>query len=203
MLYKNIICLFCASLCEWMSGVVSCTTYSSMRAGAAHSVNTAPAVSLSEDMDTNTESLTDTERTINNPFIILFEKTTVKYTDTQSSSLLPVKIKVRLLTRRNWQKLRLYYNVAYFWNNNLSKHLMDIIFPSFLFSKSLLCSPLRKHKRIKVIFIWLHFKTLIKLLKLYALVSLPPFLIVYLYYIKSTESRKTKSNQNLWIVMNY
>ncbi len=39
--------------------------------------------------------LTDTERIINNPFIILFEKTTVKYTDTQSSSLLPVKIKVR------------------------------------------------------------------------------------------------------------
>ncbi len=55
---------------------MSCTTYSSMRAGAAQCV-TAPAVSLSEDMDTNTESLT--ERTINNPFIILFEKTTIKY----------------------------------------------------------------------------------------------------------------------------
>ncbi len=63
----------------------------------------APAVYLR----INTESLTDTERTINNPFIILFEKTTVKYTDTQSSSLLPVKIKVRFLTRRNRQKWRL------------------------------------------------------------------------------------------------
>ncbi len=62
---------------------------------------TEPAVALSEDVNTNTESLTDTEKTINNPFIILFEKTTVKYTDTQSSSLLPVKIKVRFLTRRN------------------------------------------------------------------------------------------------------
>ncbi len=75
-----------------MSGVVSCTTYSSMRAGAAQCL-TAPDVSLSEDVNTNTESLT--ERTINNPLIILFEKTTVKYTDTQSSSLQPVKIKVR------------------------------------------------------------------------------------------------------------
>ncbi len=28
--------------------------------------------------------------TINNPFVILFEKTIVKYTDTESSSLLPV-----------------------------------------------------------------------------------------------------------------
>ncbi len=73
---------------------------------------TEPAVSLSDDVNTNTESLT--ERTINNHFIILFEKTTVKYTDTQSSSLQPVKIKVCFLTRRNWQKLRLYYNVAYF-----------------------------------------------------------------------------------------
>ncbi len=52
-----------------MSGIVSCTTYLSMHAGAAQCL-TAPAVSLSEDMNTNTESLTDTERTINNPFII-------------------------------------------------------------------------------------------------------------------------------------
>ncbi len=71
-----------------------------MRAGTAQCL-TAPAVKLSEEVNTNTE------RTINNPFI-LFEKTIVKYTDTQSSSLQPFKIKVRL-----------YYYVAYFENNNL------------------------------------------------------------------------------------
>ncbi len=37
-----------------MSGIVSGTTYSSMRAGAAQCL-TAPAVSLSEDVNTNTE----------------------------------------------------------------------------------------------------------------------------------------------------
>ncbi len=94
MLYKNIICLFCVSLCEWAA---LCRVLHTQVCALAPL--TAPAVSLSEDMDTNTESLTDTERTIDNPFIILFEKTTVKYTDTQSSSLLPVKIKVRFLKK--------------------------------------------------------------------------------------------------------
>ncbi len=81
------------SLCEWAA--LCRVLHTQVCARAPLIVLTAPVVSLSEDMDTNTESLTDTERTINNPFIILFEKTTVKYTDTQSSSQLPVKIKVR------------------------------------------------------------------------------------------------------------
>ncbi len=57
--------------------------------------------------------LSDTERSINNPFIILFEKTTVKYTDTQSSSLLPVKIKVRFFNSKKLTEITT-YNVAYF-----------------------------------------------------------------------------------------
>ncbi len=73
-----------------------------------------------------------------------------------------------------------------------------------LFSKSLLCSPLRKHKRIKVILIWLHFKALIKLLKLCALISLPPFLIVYLYYVIKVQNpekiSQTRIYELLWII---
>ncbi len=59
-----------------------------MHASAAQCL-TAPAVSLSEDVNTNTESLTDTKITINT--FILFEKTIVKYTDTQSSPLPLIK----------------------------------------------------------------------------------------------------------------
>ncbi len=76
---RDLLTINCAAL--------SCTTYSSMLAGAALSVSQRL---LSHYLKTNTESLTDTERTINNSFIILFEKTIVKYTDTESSSLLPV-----------------------------------------------------------------------------------------------------------------
>ncbi len=61
-----------------------CVVYTEVWVLALLIVFTAPAVSLSEDKHWE---LTDTERSINNPFIILFEKTTVKYTDTQSSSL--------------------------------------------------------------------------------------------------------------------
>ncbi len=72
------------SLCEWAA--LCHVLHTRVCTQVPLVVFTAPAVSLR----TNTESLTDTERTLNNPFILLFEKTIVKYTDTQSFSLLPV-----------------------------------------------------------------------------------------------------------------
>ncbi len=51
---------------------------------------------------------------------------------------------------------------------------------------------------------YFHLITLIQLLKLYVLISLPPFLIVYLYYIIKVQNPE-KCSQNriyelLWIV---
>lgn len=75
-----------------MSGVVMYYIHKYAPVWLKVPVLTVPAVSLSKDMNTNNESLT--ERTINKHFIILFEKTTVKnkYIDTQSSSIQPVQI---------------------------------------------------------------------------------------------------------------
>ncbi len=48
------------------------------------------------------------------------------------------------------------------------------------------------------------FKTLIKLFKLYALISLPPFLILYLYYIIKVQNpeklSQTRIYELLWII---
>ncbi len=49
-----------------------------------------------------------------------------------------------------------------------------------------------------VIFIWLHFKTWIQLLKLYALTSLPPFFIVYLYYIIKVQNPEKLSQTRIY-----
>ncbi len=79
LLYKNRICLFCVSLCEW--------------AALCHVLHTQVCALAPLLVFNSACCLTiwgQTLRTINNPFIILFEKTIVKYTDTEISSLLPV-----------------------------------------------------------------------------------------------------------------
>ncbi len=68
LLYKNIICLVCVSLCEWAA---LCRVLHTQVYALAPFIVCNSTCCLAED---NTESLADTERTINNPFIILFEE---------------------------------------------------------------------------------------------------------------------------------